>query len=262
MLPCRNQDRAGRRLADAQTFRRHLDAVVDRVANQVHQRIGDLLNDPLLEFGLAALDGQLDLLVEGPRQVAHGAWERLEHRRERQHRQLDDVLAQLFGNVGEPHAVVAEVGQQQAHAAPNRLKGIGVLAEFLGPALRRRRQSPFAQPIPQAAHLRLFASQLVVARGGLEALQDHLRREHGQAFELLEGHAQRMTEGGPLAGRRRRFGLGPCLDRGSGRLHGSLRGLRFRCHGQCRQSAAEVGGVNLRLDAKGQLLHPRGDDVQ
>ena len=43
---------------------RHLDAVVDAVAHQVHQRIADLLQHGLVELGLLAGELQLDLLAE------------------------------------------------------------------------------------------------------------------------------------------------------------------------------------------------------
>ena len=58
----------------------------------------------------------LDFLVERPRQVAHRARKRVEHRRHRQHRQLDDVLPQLFGDEIQAHAIVAEIDEELAHA--------------------------------------------------------------------------------------------------------------------------------------------------
>ena len=56
-----------------------LDAVIDRVADQVQQRIADLVEDRAVELDLLALDVEPDPLAEVPRQVAHQPGEALEH---------------------------------------------------------------------------------------------------------------------------------------------------------------------------------------
>ena len=72
-----------------------LDAVIDAVAHQVHQRIADLLQHGLVELGLLAGDLQPDLLAEARRQVAHQAREAAEHRAHRQHAHAHDAFLQL-----------------------------------------------------------------------------------------------------------------------------------------------------------------------
>ena len=42
-----------------------LDAVRDGIANQVHQRIGNLLNDVVVELGFAAGEVEIDLFAGG-----------------------------------------------------------------------------------------------------------------------------------------------------------------------------------------------------
>ena len=56
--------RAGRWLAGRLALLRQLQAVVDGVAHQVHQRIGDLLDQPLVQFGAFAQGAQGDLLAQ------------------------------------------------------------------------------------------------------------------------------------------------------------------------------------------------------
>ena len=51
----------------------HFDAVSDRVANQVNERIGNLLNDVVVEFGFAAGEIEFDLFSGGLRRVANRA---------------------------------------------------------------------------------------------------------------------------------------------------------------------------------------------
>ncbi len=52
----------------ATNFRR-LNSVVHAVADQMHQRIVQLVDDRLVQFGVAALKGELDFFVQmcGPR---------------------------------------------------------------------------------------------------------------------------------------------------------------------------------------------------
>ena len=48
-----------------------LDAVRDCIADEVNQRIGDVLNDIVVEFGIRAFERQLDELASGFGGVAH-----------------------------------------------------------------------------------------------------------------------------------------------------------------------------------------------
>ena len=72
LLPRRQPDRARGGLARApRASSGVLDAVVDRVAHDVDERVVDLLEHLLVELGVAALDDEVDLLLELLRQVAH-----------------------------------------------------------------------------------------------------------------------------------------------------------------------------------------------
>ena len=57
-------DRALGRLAGGPPRPGRLDAVVDGVADQVEEGVGDLLEDPPVELGLLAAQLQLDRLAE------------------------------------------------------------------------------------------------------------------------------------------------------------------------------------------------------
>ena len=72
-----------------------LDAVVDGVAHQVHQRIADLLEHGLVELGAVAGEAQLDLLAEALAQVAHQARKAVEHEADGQHAHAHDAFLQL-----------------------------------------------------------------------------------------------------------------------------------------------------------------------
>ena len=56
-----------------------LDAVVDRVAQQVHERLGQLLQHGAVERHVAALDDELGPLAHGAGEVTHDARQPLEH---------------------------------------------------------------------------------------------------------------------------------------------------------------------------------------
>ena len=70
-----------------------LDAMIERVSQKVHQRIADLVDDRTVEFGLLALDREVDVLVEFLGDVANHARETVEHLADGNHAHLhDDVL--------------------------------------------------------------------------------------------------------------------------------------------------------------------------
>ena len=87
-------DRRHRLLAGGQPKLRWLDAVVHAVADQVHQRVVQLVDHRLVEFGVAAIDGQLDLLMKIAGQVMHQPPEALEGPADGQHADAHRVLAQ------------------------------------------------------------------------------------------------------------------------------------------------------------------------
>jgi phosphoenolpyruvate carboxylase len=86
---------AGIALAGGDALVRHFQAMVDRIANQMDQRIADLLEHGLVQLGGLAAHVEHDLLVELLRQVADQAREAVEHRADRQHADAHDAFLQL-----------------------------------------------------------------------------------------------------------------------------------------------------------------------
>ncbi len=82
-------------LAGSDARFRLLDAVVDAVAHQVHQRVADALEHRLVELGLLARELEVDLLAEPLRDVAHQTREAAEGEADRQHAHPHDALVQL-----------------------------------------------------------------------------------------------------------------------------------------------------------------------
>ena len=89
------------RLADRDALLGRLDAVVEGVADEVAQRVADLLEDGPVELGLLALDDQRDLLAQLRRHVAHDAREAVEDALDRQHAQAGDLVLELAGDPAE-----------------------------------------------------------------------------------------------------------------------------------------------------------------
>ena len=73
-------ERAGRRLAGGDALLRRLEAVVERVAHEVHERVAERVDDGAVELGLLADELELDLLAELRREVADEAREAQEDR--------------------------------------------------------------------------------------------------------------------------------------------------------------------------------------
>jgi hypothetical protein len=80
------------------TFGRGFDAMVDRVAHQVHERITDFVGDGLVELRFLAAHFQMDLFVEFLRKVPHHARQLGEHLLDRQHAGLHNGQLQVGGH--------------------------------------------------------------------------------------------------------------------------------------------------------------------
>jgi hypothetical protein len=72
-----------------------LDPVIDAVANQVHERITDLLEHGLVELGVAPGHLELDLLAEPLRQIPNHSRKATEDEADRHHAHAHDALLQL-----------------------------------------------------------------------------------------------------------------------------------------------------------------------
>ncbi len=90
-------DRAGGILAGIGAGLRHFQAVVDAVAHQVHQRVGDALYQSLVQFRVLTHHAQPHLLAQARGKVAHQARKASEHRVHRQHAHADDSFLQVAG---------------------------------------------------------------------------------------------------------------------------------------------------------------------
>ena len=90
------------RLAGGLAGVRGLDAVVDRVADEVGQRVLDRLEQGLVELGLAALHLQADGLLQLHAQVADDARQLGPDVVDRLHARLHDALLQLAGDQVQP----------------------------------------------------------------------------------------------------------------------------------------------------------------
>jgi len=83
-------------LAGRAPFVRRLQAVIERVAHQVGQGVGNALDHCLVEFGVAADDVQRDILAQLGRGVAHDATEAREGLADGHHAQLQGSVADLL----------------------------------------------------------------------------------------------------------------------------------------------------------------------
>ena len=124
------RDGADGRLADAQALVARLDAVIDRVADHVHQRVAELLDDELVDLGLGARDDEVHLLVVLARDLPHDARELVEGLPERDHAHLEDAALHL-GEV----AVEGAVEALRARCASSRASGVAA-ARALGQVAR------------------------------------------------------------------------------------------------------------------------------
>jgi hypothetical protein len=73
------------------------EAVIGRIADHMHQRIGQPLDHRLVEFGLLAGRRQIDLLAQIARQVVNKAAEPPEQRADRHHADAHHRVAQRRG---------------------------------------------------------------------------------------------------------------------------------------------------------------------
>ena len=91
-------EHAGRRLAGGDALLRRLEAVVQGVAHEVHERVAERVDDRAVELGAGAVEPQLDLLAEARREVAHEPREAQEDGLDRHHpHACDGLLERLRG---------------------------------------------------------------------------------------------------------------------------------------------------------------------
>ena len=88
-----------------QAIGRHFDPVITAVAHQVGQRVGDLFDQALVQFGRFTQGHQFHLLAQLVRQIAQHAWEAAENdghwnHADRHHRLLQ--VARVAIQIGQP----------------------------------------------------------------------------------------------------------------------------------------------------------------
>src|SRR5690606_15414178 len=110
--------RAGARLAGAHPRFRLLDAVIDRIADDMRQGIDELFDDAFVELGLLALENEVDLLAQHRREIAHEPRKTAEYEVDRDHADAEHRFLQL-----------ARVALELREALPQPLEVHGV--EFL-----------------------------------------------------------------------------------------------------------------------------------
>jgi hypothetical protein len=81
--------------------RRGLEAVVQRIADHVDERIADLLDDGAVELGVLAAGGEGDLLAEVAGEIAGEALHFLEGGLDRDHAQRHGGVLQFLGDATE-----------------------------------------------------------------------------------------------------------------------------------------------------------------
>src|SRR3569623_941209 len=72
------------------------DAVIERIAYQVHERIADLFDHGLVEFGFRAGNDELDVFADFLADVAHHALEAAERLADLHHAQLQGAVADFL----------------------------------------------------------------------------------------------------------------------------------------------------------------------
>ncbi len=93
----RERDAALGGLAGGKALVGLFEAVVDRFAHEMHERIGQPVDDRLVDFGAFAFRDEFDLLARFARKVVHQAAEAAEEARDRHHAQHHHRIAQFAG---------------------------------------------------------------------------------------------------------------------------------------------------------------------
>lgn len=96
-LAGRKRHRAGFDLAGGKALGGRFEAVIDRVAHQMHQRIGQTLDDCFVDFGALALRHQFDHLAGFAGEIMDEAAETGEQGGDRHHAQHHHRVPQFAG---------------------------------------------------------------------------------------------------------------------------------------------------------------------
>ncbi len=160
--------------------------MVHCVTHQMHQRIGNILDDVLIHLGMLAHHLKVNVLAQLPGDIEHNAVHLLEQIGQRHHPHGHDYILQIRGNLGHLPRRLVEIGKVQA-----RNFQIGIL-QYHG-----FRDNQFTDEIHQLIHLihidtdecilgplLLILCQLLGPAGFL-GLDNKVTGSHGSLFCLL-----------------------------------------------------------------------------
>ena len=210
---------ASARLAGGLALLGRLDAVVDGVAHQVDQRVGQGFDQVLVEVGFLAHQLEVDLFLQVARQVADQAREAAEDLLDRLHARLHDGGLQVGGDHvevghGLGHGLVAAV-QAEAHQAVTHQHQ---LADHVHDLVQARGVH---------AHRGLgFAG----GRRGLVGRRRCSAAAGGSRLGRLGGLRSRRLRGGSRLGGRCGSGLGRCRGFGGATSAASATNLPLPCN--------------------------------
>ncbi|MNJ46473.1 hypothetical protein D3C77_416030 [compost metagenome] len=86
------------RLASSDALCRRFNAVIDRISQQMHKRITDLIDDGAIQLGLRTDNDQIDFLVQRFGHVSNHARKAAEYRIDRNHAQLENNVLKITAN--------------------------------------------------------------------------------------------------------------------------------------------------------------------
>src|SRR5579859_6385667 len=104
----RKFQRAGLLLPAGEALLGSFQAVIQRVAHQVHEGIADLLEHGFVEFGAFSGQADFDLLTKLAGKLMHDSWESVECGADREHPNLHDAFLQLTGIAGKLRQPLAQ----------------------------------------------------------------------------------------------------------------------------------------------------------
>ena len=199
----REMDRPLLLLAGRQPVGRRLDAVVDRVADDMRQRIAEPLDDRAVDLGRLAGHLEPDPLGGLGRELAHEPRHALEHRADRLRAHRHHAVLQLAGVMDDlvedlPQPAAASLPEGRARSAPAS-PGRSPVRRPCSPRGRsaRARSGSWWQPALAAGALRRAALRRARSRRALRCASARARRRH-RLF------ARRSRTSGMPASRRRR----------------------------------------------------------
>ena len=111
-MPGLQADHASLGLAGRRALIGRFDAVIDRVAQQVEQRVGHLLEERLVERDVFAFDGEVDLLAAAVTGGPHGALELRRQRAERHHAELHRLVLDFAREPAQAGQIAVEVADR------------------------------------------------------------------------------------------------------------------------------------------------------